>query len=229
MNPKRLFVGNLTYSVDEKQLWGLFSRYGEVVGVRVIEGKGYGFVEMESYEDARAARNALNETEFQGRNLLIDDVRPPKSKTGFQTGSGGKVYPGRPYSGRSGQGNKKYGGKGPSSPNSPKGSPRGPPKRTRTGEYSERVLHVAPHPRGKERENEQKSGGRVIKSTENSHKYGSHETRKSGTHVPSPHSVYSSSKSVEIPGKKPFSIKSDSGEHNKTKKTKTRFWPGGKR
>jgi RNA recognition motif-containing protein len=89
MNPRRLFVGNLTYSVDEKQLWGLFSRYGEVVGVRVIEGKGYGFVEMESYEDARAARNALNETEFQGRNLLIDDVRPPKPKTGFQQRPGG--------------------------------------------------------------------------------------------------------------------------------------------
>jgi len=76
MNQKRLFVGNLTYSVDEAQLWGLFSRYGEVTGVRILEGKGYGFVEMESSEDARAARNALNETEFKGRNLLIDDVKP---------------------------------------------------------------------------------------------------------------------------------------------------------
>ncbi len=80
MNPKRLFVGNLTYSVNEKQLWNLFSRYGEVVGVRIIEGKGYGFVEMESYEDARAVRSALNETEFYGRKLLIDDVRPPTSR-----------------------------------------------------------------------------------------------------------------------------------------------------
>ncbi len=110
MNPRRLFFGNLTYSVDEKQLWGLFSRYGEVVGVRVIEGKGYGFVEMESYEDARAARNALNETEFQGRNLLIDDVRPPKPKTGFQQRPGGKCQGRRsPSTGPAG----KQGKKGP--------------------------------------------------------------------------------------------------------------------
>jgi RNA recognition motif-containing protein len=80
MNPKRLFVGNLAYSVKEEELWGLFSRYGEVTSVKIIEGKGYGFVEMDSYDDARKVRNTLNETEFQGRNLLIDDVRPPKRK-----------------------------------------------------------------------------------------------------------------------------------------------------
>lgn len=102
MNRKRLFVGNLTYSVDEKQLWGLFSRYGEVVGVRIIEGKGYGFVEMESYEEARNARNALNETEFQGRNLLIDDVRPPRNKASRQTKPGGFERRKRDSPGKSG-------------------------------------------------------------------------------------------------------------------------------
>ena len=90
MNPKRLFVGNLSYSVDETELWGLFSRYGEVRGVRIIEGKGYGFVEMDSYEDARNARNSLNETEFKGRNLLIDDVRPPQRKSSDKNRSGNK-------------------------------------------------------------------------------------------------------------------------------------------
>jgi len=84
MNPKRLFVGNLAYSVNEEELWGLFSRYGEVKGVRIIEGKGYGFVEMDSYDDARKVRNALNETEFKGRNLLIDDIRPPKKRPVFE-------------------------------------------------------------------------------------------------------------------------------------------------
>ncbi len=67
MNPKRLFVGNLTYSVDEKQLWGLFSKYGEVVGVRIIEGKGYGFVRWramkmhEQYEMPSTKRNSWEE------------------------------------------------------------------------------------------------------------------------------------------------------------------------
>lgn len=147
MNPRRLFVGNLTYSVDEKQLWGLFSRYGEVVGVRVIEGKGYGFVEMESYEDARAARNALNETEFQGRNLLIDDVRPPKPKTGFQQRPGGKFQGRRsPSTGTAG----KQGKKGPvqqrgGAPPGRGGAGSGRPRQRET-EYTERVLTSVTRP-----------------------------------------------------------------------------------
>ncbi len=81
MNSRKLFVGNLTYSVKEGQLKALFSRFGEVVSVRVLEKKGYGFVEMATQEQAGAAREALSETEFEGRNLLIDGVRPPlKSK-----------------------------------------------------------------------------------------------------------------------------------------------------
>jgi len=144
MNPKRLFVGNLTYSVDEKQLWGLFSKYGEVVGVRIIEGKGYGFVEMESYEDARTVRNALNETEFMGRNLLIDDVRPPKSKTGFQNRSGGRFQGQKPTYGKSAspRGKSGSGTRGKSSQRSGKNAPT----RQRESDYSERTLRSAPRP-----------------------------------------------------------------------------------
>ncbi|HOJ96358.1 MAG TPA: RNA-binding protein [Methanospirillum sp.] len=145
MNPKRLFVGNLTYSVDEKQLWGLFSRYGEVVGVRVIEGKGYGFVEMESYEDARAARNALNETEFQGRNLLIDDVRPPKARAGSPHRPGGKYQGKKPSSfGQSRKSGKK--GWGEVRNRSSSGKAGGGSGRTKWEEYPERVLQRAPRP-----------------------------------------------------------------------------------
>jgi RNA recognition motif-containing protein len=145
MNPKRLFVGNLTYSVDEKQLWGLFSRYGEVVGVRIIEGKGYGFVEMESYEDARAARNALNETEFQGRNLLIDDVRPPKARAGSPYRPGGKYQSKKPSShGSFGKSGKK--GSGEVRSRSSSGKAGGGSGRTRREEYTERVLQSAPRP-----------------------------------------------------------------------------------
>lgn len=79
-NMRKMFVGNLTYSVQESDLHALFSRYGEIVSIRVIERKGYGFIEMETVAEAEAARRALNEVEFQGRNLLIDGVRPPRKQ-----------------------------------------------------------------------------------------------------------------------------------------------------
>lgn len=91
MNHCKLFVGNLTYSVREGQLKALFSRFGEVVSVRILEKKGYGFVEMSTPEQAKSARESLSETEFEGRNLLIDSVRPfikPKKSHG-RPGSGG--------------------------------------------------------------------------------------------------------------------------------------------
>lgn len=90
MKGRKLFVGNLTYSVNARQLGDLFSRYGVVTGVNVLEKKGYGFVEMKTPEEADKARNALSETEFEGRKLLIDGVRPPlrKKKSNPQPGTG---------------------------------------------------------------------------------------------------------------------------------------------
>lgn len=98
MNNCKLFVGNLTYSVREGQLQTLFSQFGEVISVRILEKKGYGFVEMKTPQQAQSAREALSETEFEGRNLLIDGVRPfikPK-KSPFKSNSGGQR--GRPDS-----------------------------------------------------------------------------------------------------------------------------------
>jgi len=153
MNPKRLFVGNLTYTVDEKELWELFSRYGEVVNVRIIEGKGYGFVEMESYEDARSARNALNETEYKGRNLLIDDVRPKKSNPGIQKRPGMKYQSGKPSPGRpTGAYGKRGSDEKSMRPPSRTSSTRSSPPKKRDTEYSERTLTSAPRPPGKEKE-----------------------------------------------------------------------------
>lgn len=113
MNNRKLFVGNLTYSVREGQLKTLFSRFGEVISVRVLEKKGYGFVEMGTDEQAKAAREALSETEFEGRNLLIDGVRPPMKsrKSSFKPGQrdgsrGPSSRPGsRPSKPGSGSGN----------------------------------------------------------------------------------------------------------------------------
>ncbi|WP_245926532.1 RNA-binding protein [Methanospirillum lacunae] len=110
MNNRKLFVGNLTYSVREGQLKTLFSKFGEVISVRILEKKGYGFVEMGSIEQARAAREALSETEFEGRNLLIDGVRPflkskkGPSKSGQREGSRGSPSRSGPHQSKPGSG-----------------------------------------------------------------------------------------------------------------------------
>lgn len=83
METSKLYVGNLTYSVDDKQLEELFSQFGEVKSVRVIERKGFGFVEMGSPEEAEKAKDSLNETEFVGRTLKIDEARPPRPRRDF--------------------------------------------------------------------------------------------------------------------------------------------------
>lgn len=83
METSKLYVGNLTYSVNEQQLEELFSQFGEVKSVRVIERKGFGFVEMSSPEEAEKAKETLNETEFVGRTLKIDEARPPRPRRDF--------------------------------------------------------------------------------------------------------------------------------------------------
>lgn len=87
MQGSKLYVGNLRYSVTTDQLKELFSGHGEVKGVNIIEGKGFGFIEMGSDEQAEQARMALNGQEFEGRTLRIDAARPPKprdDRRGFQ-------------------------------------------------------------------------------------------------------------------------------------------------
>ena len=80
MQGKKLFVGNLTYSVTSDELEELFANYGEVVEAKVIEGKGFGFVEMASQEEAVAAKDALHGTEHAGRTLNVDEARPPRNR-----------------------------------------------------------------------------------------------------------------------------------------------------
>jgi len=79
MQGSKLYVGNLTYSVTNEQLQELFAEYGEVKHVNIIEGKGFGFVEMGTPEEAQRAKDELNGTEFAGRTMRIDEARPPKS------------------------------------------------------------------------------------------------------------------------------------------------------
>ncbi|MBN2395092.1 MAG: RNA-binding protein, partial [Candidatus Atribacteria bacterium] len=56
---------------------------GTVKSVNIIEGKGFGFVEMSSNEEAQKALEALNETEFNGRPLKIDEAKPQKPRRDF--------------------------------------------------------------------------------------------------------------------------------------------------
>jgi len=80
MQGSKLYVGNLKYSVTNDELKELFSSYGEVKSVNIIEGKGFGFVEMSSPEEAEKVKDALNNTDFVGRPLKIDEARPPRPR-----------------------------------------------------------------------------------------------------------------------------------------------------
>jgi RNA recognition motif-containing protein len=80
MQGNKLYVGNLPYSIVNSQLEELFGQYGEVKEVRVIEGKGFGFVEMSNTDEAEKAREALDGSEMEGRTLRVDEARPPREK-----------------------------------------------------------------------------------------------------------------------------------------------------
>jgi RNA recognition motif-containing protein len=80
MQGSKLYVGNLGYSVTNEQLQELFSNHGEVRQVNIIEGKGFGFVEMSSSEEAEKAKEELNGADFEGRTLRVDEARPPKNR-----------------------------------------------------------------------------------------------------------------------------------------------------
>jgi RNA recognition motif-containing protein len=80
MNGSKLYVGNLSYSVTNEELKELFAQYGEVRQANVIEGKGFGFIEMSGAEEAEKAKKALNGSDFKGRALRIEEARPQKAR-----------------------------------------------------------------------------------------------------------------------------------------------------
>jgi len=80
MQVSKLYVGNLSYSVTTDQLQELFSNHGQVKDVRVIEGKGFAFVEMSSTEEAEKAKDALDGYDFGGRTLRVDEARPQRDR-----------------------------------------------------------------------------------------------------------------------------------------------------
>jgi len=99
---KKLYVGNLSYGVNDGTLQQIFGPHGTVVSAQVImdrdtgRSKGFGFVEMGSDQEAQAAISALNGTEIEGRALTVNEARP-KPEGGGRGGYGGGGGGGRRY------------------------------------------------------------------------------------------------------------------------------------
>ncbi len=77
----KLFVGSLPWSVSDEKLKEIFEAHGTVVSAKVItdrdtnRSRGFGFVEMENPSDATNAIKALNETEVDGRNIVVNEAK----------------------------------------------------------------------------------------------------------------------------------------------------------
>jgi RNA recognition motif-containing protein len=92
---KKLFVGNLSYTITEEQLRTLFSEAGEVASVALIsdrttgQPRGFGFVEMATEEAAQAAISQLNGREVNQRKITVSEARPPRERSSFGDDRGG--------------------------------------------------------------------------------------------------------------------------------------------
>ncbi|WP_430461752.1 RNA recognition motif domain-containing protein [Thalassolituus sp. LLYu03] len=81
-----IYVGNLSYNTTNEDLSSLFSQYGEVRRASVVidretqRSKGFGFVEMNDNAAATAAIEALNNKEFNGRALRINEAKPREDR-----------------------------------------------------------------------------------------------------------------------------------------------------
>jgi RNA recognition motif-containing protein len=79
---QKLYVGNLSYDTTDQELQELFAQYGTVQSANVVtdrytgRSRGFGFVEMGSGEEAQQAIEALNGSDFQSRNLVVNEARP---------------------------------------------------------------------------------------------------------------------------------------------------------
>jgi RNA recognition motif-containing protein len=76
MTSKKLYVGNLNYKTTEEKLKEVFSQYGEVASVNILQGRGFGFVEMATPEGAEEAKDKLNSSDLEGRKIIVNEARP---------------------------------------------------------------------------------------------------------------------------------------------------------
>ena len=124
---KKLYVGNLPYSVSDSDLQQMFEAHGTVTSAQVImdrdtgRSKGFGFVEMSSDAEAQAAVDAMNGKDINGRPLTVNEARPKPEggggggrggRGGYGGGGGGYGGGGGGYGGGGGGGRGGYGGGG---------------------------------------------------------------------------------------------------------------------
>jgi RNA recognition motif-containing protein len=111
-----IYVGNLSWSMTDDDLNSLFSQYGTVSSAKILKekntgrSKGFGFVEMEDEEAAKTAIATLNESEVQGRKLIVNESQPRPEGGGYKKSGGG--YGGGRSSGGYGGGRSSGGGYG---------------------------------------------------------------------------------------------------------------------
>ena len=122
-----IYVGNLSWNLKDQDLANLFASHGEVTSAKIVtdkftnRSKGFGFVEMANDDQAQAAIAALNGTEVDGRNIVVNESRPKPEggggggfkKRSFGNGGGGGGYKGGGgggggYKGKSGGGGGGY-------------------------------------------------------------------------------------------------------------------------
>ncbi len=77
---KKLFVGNLDFNVKDIELEELFKPFGKIIYAEIVrffdkKSKGFGFVEMDTVEEAKTAMEKLNGTEFKGRKIVVNEAR----------------------------------------------------------------------------------------------------------------------------------------------------------
>ena len=120
---RRLYVGNLAYSVTKESLTEFFSKAGSVVSADIItdrmsgQSRGFGFVEMETDEQAQEAIKQLNSQTLGDRQIVVNEARENKRREGgggggrrFGGGGGGGRSHGGPGGGSGGGFRKKGGG-----------------------------------------------------------------------------------------------------------------------
>jgi RNA recognition motif-containing protein len=107
---KKLYVGNLPYSITDTELQKLFEPHGTVQSAQVImdrdsgRSKGFGFVEMDKPEEAQAAITALSGQQIDGRSLTVNEARPREDRGGGGGGRSGGYGGGRDRAGYGGGG-----------------------------------------------------------------------------------------------------------------------------
>ncbi len=91
-----IYVGNLSWSMTDQDLSALFEQYGSVSSAKILtdkfsgRSKGFGFVEMENADEAQAAISGLNDTDVQGRKIVVNEAQPkPEGGGGFKKRSFG--------------------------------------------------------------------------------------------------------------------------------------------